>query len=256
MAFDVVGREAEVETEALEEHHRDIDALVAGGDDVVAQPVEVGRVELREVELRLAVLCRSWPGARPRLRRHAQVEGATGDPRAELFPAPEPDKVVAALLEEPEVAAEVVRLRSLGAIGAGTGAVGEVVVDVRSGQIHRSSVGYVARRDREVAWVHLRDHERAGCGPGPGRRPGRSRSVRGRNGFLLVVGHYSVLLSNLPRQRHGPSRDTTSNATGSLETASSPRIFISMTSLSCRPPFPLATRLWYASSRSANSFGR
>jgi hypothetical protein len=48
---------------------------------------------------------------------------------------------VAALLEELEVAAEVVRLRDLGAIGARTGTVVEVVVDVRSGQIHRSPVG-------------------------------------------------------------------------------------------------------------------
>ena len=75
----------------------------------------------------------SWttgPAARPRLRRHAEVEGAPGDLRLELLPAPEPDKVVAALLEESEVAAEVVRLRDLGAIGARTGTVVEVIVDV------------------------------------------------------------------------------------------------------------------------------
>src|SRR5215208_5082945 len=125
------------------------------GDGVVAQPFEVRRIEPREVELRLVVSCRSGPGAGPRLRRHAEVEGAPGDLRLELLPAPQPDKVVAALLEEPEVSAEVVRLRGLGAIGAGAGTVAEVVVDVRPGHIHRPPVGYVARRDREVAWVSL-----------------------------------------------------------------------------------------------------
>jgi hypothetical protein len=64
------------------------------------------------------------------LRRHAEVEGAPGNLRLELFPAPEPDKVVAALLEEPEVAAEVVRLRDLGAIGARTRTVMVVVVNM------------------------------------------------------------------------------------------------------------------------------
>src|SRR3712207_9067924 len=82
-------------------------------------------------------LCRSWPGAGPRLRRHAEVEGAPGDLRLELLPAPQPDEVVAALLEELKITAEVVSLRGLGAIGAGTGTIVEVVVDVRPGQIHR-----------------------------------------------------------------------------------------------------------------------
>src|SRR5688572_32220157 len=136
MTFDVVRRETEVEPEALEEHHRDVDAPVAGPDDVVAQPVEVGRVELREVELRFAVLCRSGPGAGPRLRRHAEVEGAPGDLRPELLPTPHPDKVVAALLEELKITAVVVPLRGLGAIGAGTGTVVEVVVDMQIGRAH------------------------------------------------------------------------------------------------------------------------
>src|SRR5829696_1882986 len=164
MTFDVVRRETEVEPEALEEHHRDVDAPVAGGDDVVVQPVEVSRVELREVELRFAVPCRSGPGAGPRLRRHAEVEGAPGDLRPELLPTPQPDKVVAALLEELKITAVVVPLRDLGAIAAGTGPIVEVVVDMRSGQIHRSPVGCVARCDREVAWVGLRDHERPNGG--------------------------------------------------------------------------------------------
>jgi Putative abortive phage resistance protein AbiGi, antitoxin len=107
-----------------------VDALVAGGGDILAQPVEVGRVELREVELRLTVLCRTGHGAGPRLRRHAEVKGAPGDLRPELLPTPEPDEVVAALLEELEITAEVVPLWSLGAIRARTGTIVEVVVDV------------------------------------------------------------------------------------------------------------------------------
>src|SRR3712207_8961769 len=51
-------------------------------------------------------LCRSWPGAGPRLRRHAEVEGAPSDLRLELFPAPQPDEVVAALLEELKITAD------------------------------------------------------------------------------------------------------------------------------------------------------
>ena len=188
VALDVVGREAEVEPEALEEHNRDVDALVAGGDDVVAQPVEVGRVERREIESRLAVFRRSGPGAGPRLRRHAEVEGASGDLRPELLPTPQPDEIVAALFQELEVAAEVVRLRGLRAVRAGPGTIVEVVVDVRPGQIHRSPVGRVARSDREVARVGLRDHERPGSA---GRSSGRSRGVH------PVVGHYSILLSGI-----------------------------------------------------------
>src|SRR5215217_7798383 len=88
----------------------------------------------------------------------------SGDLRPELLPTPQPDKVVAALLEELKITAVVVPLRDLGAIGAGTGPIVEVVVDMRSGQIHRSPVGCVARCDREVAWVGLRDHERPNGG--------------------------------------------------------------------------------------------
>src|SRR5918993_759547 len=106
----------------------------------------------------LAVLSRSWPGVGPRLRRHAEVERAPCDLRSELLPTPQPDEIVAAFAEEPEVSAEVVRLRGLGTIGTGT--VTEVVVDVRSSQVHCPPV---ARRDREVARVSLRDHERTGC---------------------------------------------------------------------------------------------
>jgi hypothetical protein len=47
-----------------------------------------------------------------------------------LLPTPQPDVVVAALLEELEVAAEVVPLRILGAIRPRTGTIVEVVVDV------------------------------------------------------------------------------------------------------------------------------
>src|SRR2546428_627725 len=45
-------------------------------DDSLAQPVEERRVELRQVELRLAVLRHTGAGARPWLRRHAEVEAA------------------------------------------------------------------------------------------------------------------------------------------------------------------------------------
>src|SRR3990172_6973255 len=117
--------------------------------------VEVGRVERREVELQLAVRCRSGPGSRPRLRRHAEMEGAPGGLGLELLPAPEPDEVVAVVLEELEVRVVVELLRGLGAVRAGTHAVVEVVPDVRAGQVDHLPVGGVAGCDCEVAWIGL-----------------------------------------------------------------------------------------------------
>jgi hypothetical protein len=97
MAPDVVGRRCEVEAEALEEHHRDVDALFAGRDDAIAEPVEVGLVEPREVELRLAVPGHARPGPRPRLRRHTEMDVDGGQPALELLPAPQPDELLSAM---------------------------------------------------------------------------------------------------------------------------------------------------------------
>src|SRR5207244_3231568 len=140
---------------AVEEHDRDVYALIARRDDAVAEAVEVGGVEGGEVELRSAVLCCSWPGTRPRLGRHAEVETAPGGLGLELLPAPEPDEIVAVVLEELEVRAVVELLRGLGAVRAGTHAVMEVVPDVRAGQVDRPPVGGVTGSDSEVAWVDL-----------------------------------------------------------------------------------------------------
>ncbi len=173
MALDIVRRRAEVKAEAVEEHHRDVDVLVACGDDAVAESVEVSLIEPGEVELRLPVRCRSRSGSRPRLRRHAEVESAAGGLGLEVLPAPEPDEVVPVVLEEIEVRAVVVLLRRLGAGRAGPEAVVEVVPDVRAGQIDRLPVGGVAGCDREVAWVGLRDHEGSGSGVRSGQGSGQ-----------------------------------------------------------------------------------
>ena len=159
MTLDVVGHGAEVEAEAVEEHDRDVDALVPGGDDAIAEAVEIGLVERCQVKLRFAV--RSCPGSGPwpRLRRHAEVEVAAGSLGRELLPTPEPDEVVAMVLQKCEVGIVVVLLRGLGAIGARTETVVKVVPDVRTGQVDHLPVAGIARRDREVAGVGLGDHE-------------------------------------------------------------------------------------------------
>jgi len=154
MAVDIVGRRAEVEAEAVEEHHGDVDALVARGDDAVAEPVEVRLIEPGEVEPRLSVRRRARSGPRPRLRRHAQVERAAGGLGPEMLPAPEPDEVVPVVLEEIEVRAVVVALRQVGARRPGAEPVVEVVPDVRAGQVDHLGVG-VAGCHREVTWVGL-----------------------------------------------------------------------------------------------------
>jgi hypothetical protein len=179
MALEVVRRRAEVQAEAVEEHHGDVDALVARGGDAVAEAAEVRLVEPGEVEPRLAVRCRSGPGSRPRLRRHAEVESGSGGKGFEVLPAPEPDEVVPVLLQEIEVGAVVVALRHLGARRAGAETVVEAVPDVRTGQVDHLPVGAVARRDGEIAWVGRRDHE----------GPSRGASLLG---LALVVSHVPV----------------------------------------------------------------
>ena len=93
----------EMEAEALEEHDRHVDALFAGLDDIAPQPVEVGHVELGEVEGRLAICCRAGAGARPGLRCRTEVKAASGELRPELLPAPQPGEVMAMALEEREI---------------------------------------------------------------------------------------------------------------------------------------------------------
>jgi hypothetical protein len=147
----------------------------------------MGLIERRQIKFRLAVRCRSGSGARPRLRRHTEVEGPTGGLGLELLPPPEPDEVMAVVLEECEVGVVVVLLRGLCAVGARSETVVEIVPDVRAGQVDHATVG--VRSDREVAWVSLRDDERAG-----GREIGRRR----RAGLMTCFGH---VISFLGRRR-------------------------------------------------------
>ena len=153
MALDVVGRGREVEAEAFEQHDRDVDARATGDDDAVAETVEVGPVEGREVELWLAIRRHTRAGARPGLRRHAEVDVGRGEVALELFPPPEPDEVVAVVPEEPEVGSVVELLRLVRAVAAEAQAVVEIVVDVRTGQVDDPPFGLVAGCDREVARV-------------------------------------------------------------------------------------------------------
>jgi hypothetical protein len=95
VAFDVVGRRAEVEGPPFEEHHRDVDASVPRSGSAIAETVQEGLVEAVEIELRLAVLGLARSGPRPWLRGHAEVEVAAGGLEPELLPTPEPDEVVA-----------------------------------------------------------------------------------------------------------------------------------------------------------------
>jgi hypothetical protein len=78
VAFHMVGRLAEMETKAVEEHDRNVDPLFARGGDTVAQPLKVERIEPGEVKLQLAICRQPWNSARPRLWRHAEVEVGGG----------------------------------------------------------------------------------------------------------------------------------------------------------------------------------
>jgi hypothetical protein len=58
------------------------------------------------------------------------MEAAAGSLRLELLPAPEPDEVMAVVLEELEIRAVVVLFRRVGALRARAETIVEVVPDV------------------------------------------------------------------------------------------------------------------------------
>src|SRR5215208_5124850 len=74
VALDVVRWSRQVEAEALEEHHGDIDAASAGGGNSTTKAIEVAVIEGGQIELRLAVFGGSWSCPRPRLRPHAEMD--------------------------------------------------------------------------------------------------------------------------------------------------------------------------------------
>ena len=155
------GVPGEVEGEPVEQHHRDVDAAGPGGLHPAAKPVEVRLVEAGQVEPGLAVHRVARPRPGPRLRGHAQVHLAERDLRPDVLPPPEADEVVAVLLEEVEVGAEVEHLRHVGAVEPGAGAVVEVVVDVGTAQVHRRARAS-ARGGLEVARIGPGDDEAFG----------------------------------------------------------------------------------------------
>ena len=157
----------------LEQHHRDIHPTLARRDHPLAKTVEELLVEPIQVELRLPVGRLSRPRALPRLRHHAQVVVGRCRVGAELLPSPQPNEVVAALLQEVQILTEV---HALGLVTAGLprpDPVLQVVPDVRTGQIHRSPVSITGHG--EVTGVDLRDHQRPGGGP---RRAARFILIR------------------------------------------------------------------------------
>src|SRR5919204_6417788 len=147
MALHIVGRSRQVQAEALEQHHRDIDAPTAGGD-AVAEPVKERFVQPLEVELGLAVPRRARPRAWPWLRCHTAVDVHHRQWAPELLPTPEPDEVVAVLFEKFEVGAVVERLRRVGTVGTETQAVLEIVVYVVWAPVRKTSFASVPSSPR------------------------------------------------------------------------------------------------------------
>src|SRR5262249_13439844 len=81
-----------------------------------------------------------------------------------MLPAPEPDEVVPVLLEEGEVGVIVELFGWIGAVRTEADAVVEVVLEVRTSQIHDAAIGagWIVGRaggNGEVAWVAVGDHE-------------------------------------------------------------------------------------------------
>src|SRR6267378_5312962 len=96
---------------AVEQHHIDVDALITRGTDAVAQAIEVGLVERRQIEFGLAVFRRAGAGSGPRLRRHAQMETPPRGLRLKLLPAPQSDEVVPVLFQKREIRGVIEWLR-------------------------------------------------------------------------------------------------------------------------------------------------
>ena len=161
VSLDVHRRRAQVDPPALEQHHVDVHPAVARIGHPAAQSVEELLVERLQIELRLPVRRLARSGARPRLGRHAQVVVGRGGVGAELLPSPQTDEVVAALLEEVEILAEVHPLRIVRARLPRPHPIVEVVPQMGAGQVDGSLVGPLA--NREVSRVPRRHHERPRC---------------------------------------------------------------------------------------------
>jgi len=136
------GAFGELHGPALEEHHGDVDAPLAGCAQAAAEPVEIDAVILGQIELRLAVEGLSRPGPRKRLRRGGvdAFVPPLGVP-SDRLPGPQPDEVVAEPFEAIEVGGEVERRR-----GIARPDVDQVRPGMRAGQIDRFAgpVGEVA----------------------------------------------------------------------------------------------------------------
>ena len=163
----------ELDPPALEEHHRGVNPPLAGRLDPATEPLEVRRVELRQVELWLAVqrVARTGPGIRVRLDR--VPPGPAPLPHVQVpvgqFPGPEPGEVVAVAGQVVEVGTEI-ELR--GRIGFAV--VDDVSPGVRAGQVDRPAGGI-----GEVAAVFRMDPQRPGGRRGSlgGRRVPGKRQV-------------------------------------------------------------------------------
>jgi hypothetical protein len=103
-------RIAEMETEALEEHDRDVNPTLACFEDALVQPIEVGLVELEEVEPASAVVGETRTPSGPRV--WSDTIGTPGvEVRSKLepdvLPPPKPDEIHLVRLQEVQVRPKV-----------------------------------------------------------------------------------------------------------------------------------------------------
>src|SRR5262245_2909279 len=89
-------------------------------------PLKIGRIEPRQVALRLAVGGGAGTSAWPGLRRRPALGDAPRHRRPEALPAPEPDEVVPALPKEGAVGVKVEPVGWLGAVRTAADAVVEL----------------------------------------------------------------------------------------------------------------------------------
>jgi len=95
------------DTEPLEQHDNNINAVVARSGHPAAQQLEIGRVELAQVEFRFAVQGLARAAALVGQGSVTVGDLAVAVERGGVFPGPETETIVMALFQEAQIIIEI-----------------------------------------------------------------------------------------------------------------------------------------------------